>query len=440
MIGGQGKTDIGIRDVVGEIHGHRRSEPVKRSIELPHPYPPVHGSRRESFILKTQFSWDRPPYRSNFVLEPPGIFSDIFIIQIQYQFLGELDFFQTSLAHKSLDCLRHAAYYKVLAEVLHHHAMVDRFKGLFPEIAILHQFIRCRPSDGPEEFLEIKRKHLDLKLFAWNDDTLHIPLDGNQRSCLDIMESPIRDKILDGLACPRETLNLVKDYQCLSANQFNASTHLKHHEEFIKISQPLLEQLLDGLRGIRKINDQVMLVFSLRELLDNITLADATGTFNQQGTMRCFVPLPPKKPIVDFSLHRCTLYQIFGLAFNRKYTFSVKSSLPLTTHFPVSSQSGSIHKYASVPFLPRVFNPIPVLLPKLAPKPPGVKRPHPRLHTNYIEGKSSAVSVRSILFVMGATFERRIACFWMLFSKRFRTNLALPKFSSSCLIVLTITL
>ena len=74
----------------------------------------------------------------------------------------------------------------------------------------------------------------------------------------------------------------------------------------------------------------------------------------------------------------------------------------------------------------------------LAHKPPGVKCPH--LHTNYIEGKSSAVSVRSILFVMGATFERRIACFWMLFSKRFRTNLALPKFSSSCLIVLTITL
>ena len=59
---------------------------------------------------------------------------------------------------------------------------------------------------------------------------------------------------------------------------------------------------------------------------------------------------------------------------------------------------------------------------------------------HYTEGKSSAVSVRSILFVMGATFERRIACFWMLFSKRFRTNLALPKFSSSCLIVLTITL
>ena len=89
--------------------------------------------------------------------------------------------------------------------------MVDRIKRLFPEIAILHQFIRCRLSDSPEEFLEIKRKHLDLKLFAWNDDTLHIPLDGNQRSSLYVMESSICDKILDCLTSFWMKLNFVKN-------------------------------------------------------------------------------------------------------------------------------------------------------------------------------------------------------------------------------------
>ena len=72
---------------------------------------------------------------------------------------------------------------------------------------------------------------LDRMFFAWDDDVFHVLVDAQQRSRFNVVVSAIFDKLLDGFASRRITLNLVKHHATSAWNKRDASKQLKSFKE-----------------------------------------------------------------------------------------------------------------------------------------------------------------------------------------------------------------
>ena len=191
------------------------------------------------------------------MLQPSRELPDVVAIEIKHQTLRAFRRLDISPVRERLHRLRHSADDQILAEQFHRH----------PMIALPHRLSLCKaPADQlhdgfgpkrPEELFEIHGEHLNLHLFARNDDVVDILPYRHQGTCFKVMEAPVLDQVLNRLARTWESLHLVKDDERLPPDQPDPCARLQQHEELVEIVKFLLEKLLDLRTCLREIYDEV---------------------------------------------------------------------------------------------------------------------------------------------------------------------------------------
>ena len=119
------------------------------------------------------------------------------------------------------------------------------------------------------------------------------------------MVSTIRHQIFDGRTCPWAKLHFVKHDQRLARNELDIEIGAQIREQRIKVIQLILKKLLYFFFSFVKINQNVTIIFTLRELFRNVALADTPCPVNQQRCTVCVFFLPFQKLFIDFSFHGC---------------------------------------------------------------------------------------------------------------------------------------
>ena len=151
-----------------------------------------------------------PPHHATTVDLP-----EIVYVQLYYVPLDLVYLLITLPVYEGLHRLRHSADRDVFHITLHHHGMSKTIET-FPVPEYVLQQLKCIVPIRPEEFFEVHRVQSKRLLFARDDYVLHVPLDGYQRTGLNVIVSTVLDQGLDGFPCTGKSLDLVEDHQCIS--------------------------------------------------------------------------------------------------------------------------------------------------------------------------------------------------------------------------------
>lgn len=162
-----------------------------------------------------------------------------------------------------------------------------------------HRLVPCRPS----EFLEVHGEHLDVVFLGGYYDVLHVLADGYERTCLDVVETSVLDKILDGFAGTRESLDFVEYDDAVARDERCMIGRTKIHEERVEVVKVLLEVAFHLTRGCREINNKVRGIFVFCKFLGNPALADSPCSVQHGGGLAVAGLFPLKKGVVYLALH-----------------------------------------------------------------------------------------------------------------------------------------
>ena len=340
-----GKGHIEIGNILLTPKNHEQKEAVATATPIRRPdrllvYPTTQQVKFSGngidLLLRLQLSRNFLKDGSDFGFLIVRIFADVIAVKSQYVALHLIHLFKISCFHIFQYSLRHSSDNQVLPEIVHCPAVESLHRKAFvkPHPDVRHQhFIPHRP----QELLKVHRKHFNGMFLGRQHDVLDILLDGNKRTCFNVVITPVCHQVLDGCAGTGAELHFVEYDQGtgflafrLAGSKFPPEVKFQIHEKHIEVVQIKVEKLHYLRIYPAEVHQKVRLVFFACKFFHDIAFSDTPGSFYQKGCITLMVLLPFQQFIVYLPSHDSRIqgyYSISIFTYSRllhlqMYTFS----------------------------------------------------------------------------------------------------------------------